>query len=138
MDKAIADELSRLRYHIKLMQHMVKSDEHMFFMSIIDYDINETQVKAIQNVMSAFSYRLKESTDKHFEQFHEDSKNDPDSILFQFGVDPKELYLDQAPSMEEFSKYVEKILPGSISPRYLLMGMKNQSIHTELCEYLLA
>ncbi|TCP66084.1 DUF1878 family protein [Baia soyae] len=47
MDKAIADELGKLRYHIKLMQHMVKSDEHLFFMSIIDYDINETQVKAL-------------------------------------------------------------------------------------------
>ncbi|MDQ0416802.1 hypothetical protein J2Z48_000969 [Croceifilum oryzae] len=86
---------------------MIKSDEHLFFMSIIDYDINETQVKALQNVMSAFTYRLKESTDEHYEQLHEDSKNDPDSVLFRFGIDPKELYLDQASNFDELSKYVK-------------------------------
>ncbi|MDQ0417742.1 hypothetical protein J2Z48_001915 [Croceifilum oryzae] len=131
MEKNVADELSKLRYHMKLMQQIVFNPEkNAFFMSVIDYDISENQVRAILKVMSAFSYRLEKKVD-------EPSKNDPDPALIQFGISSEELYSDQKPSLDEFSKYLQGIYPKSMNPEYLLKSLKVQSMFTDVCEYLL-
>lgn len=133
----VENEINQLKYQIKLLKFMVNEDEFPFFMYALDYEFNENQVATLIKIGSALSYRLdgeQKSTLHDFNQEDEQLK----SLFEEYGIGLSDVYKSGLPTISEFASYVNHIFAGKeISPKYLLSSMKKQSIHEELCTYLL-
>lgn len=133
----VENEINQLKYQIKLLKFMVNEDEFPFFMYALDYEFDENQVNALIKLVSALSYRLDGEPES---PLHDQNKEDEqlNSLFAAYNVDLSDIYKSGVPTMLEFENYVQRIFFGKqISPKYLLSSLNKQSIHEELCGYLL-
>ncbi|RCW62582.1 hypothetical protein [Saliterribacillus persicus] len=136
----IEKEINLLKYQNKLLRMMVNGHEFPFFIYALDNEFEENQEKAIIHILTAFKYRLYHGTDVNYHTFHQLNKKDPalQSILAPYNINTDDLYQNKAPSIEEFLHYLNCMFGANkLNPRHLLLNLKRQSIHTEICEDLL-
>ncbi|MFP3415619.1 DUF1878 domain-containing protein [Bacillus sp. SIMBA_074] len=132
----LVKEVQLLKYQNKLLQTMVNGDEFLFFMFALNHDLNETQVNSILKVLNVFSYRLKKEIDEKFEVFSVQSEKDKD-MFKDLGINNDTLYKNVLPNVKEFESYVRILCSQNFEIQYLLMSLKKQGIHIEICTYLL-
>jgi len=136
----IEKEIRQLKYQIKLLKFMVNGDEFPFFMYALDNEFEENQVNALIKILTAFNYRLSEGKDDTYHSYHQLNKEDESlrSLLKNFQIESSELYQTELPSISEFKHYLNCIFADiEINPKHLILRLKKQSIHEEICDYLL-
>ncbi|MGZ0879900.1 DUF1878 family protein [Priestia megaterium] len=125
----LVKEVKLLKYQMNLMKHMVKADEHLFFMFAIDHEFEEDQVNALLKIINVFSDRLKNQEISIFSQANH--------LFSQFNIPLDTLYDREQPTLDEFKSYVTKIFYQDFELKYLLSSLKRQSIHSKVCDYFL-
>ncbi|MFD1849711.1 DUF1878 family protein [Oceanobacillus bengalensis] len=137
----IEKEIVQLKYQIKLLKFMVNEDDFPFFMYALDHDFEESQVNALLKVLSAFKYRLNKAKDNTYgNSFHESIKEDESLklLLKTYQIEVHDIYKNALPNIAEFRDYLNSIFADKeINSKHLLMSLKKQSIHKNLCEDLL-
>ncbi|MGW8428608.1 hypothetical protein ACWGJQ_24670 [Peribacillus simplex] len=136
----IEKEIRQLKYQIKLLKFMVNGDEFPFFMYALDNEFEETQVNALMKIILAFDYRLNEGSDNIYHSYHELNKDDESlkTLLKTYQIDTYEIYKTELPSISEFKHYLNCIFADKeINVKHFILNLKRQSIHKELCDYLL-
>jgi len=136
----IEKEIIQLKYQIKLLKSMVNYDEFPFFMYALDFEFEETQVNALMKIILAFDYRLNHSSDNVYHNYHELNKDDETlkTLLKTYQIDTYEIYKTELPSISEFKHYLNCIFADKeINAKHIILSLKGQSIHMELCDYLL-
>ncbi|KOS66399.1 hypothetical protein AEA09_16750 [Lysinibacillus contaminans] len=132
----IEEEIRQLKYQIKLLKYMVNDDEFPFFMYALNFEFEETQVKALLKIISAFDYRLK----NNYHDYHELNKDDEalKTLLKTYHIDIYEIYKTELPTITEFKHYLNCIFADKeINAKHVISSLKGQSIYKELCDYLL-
>jgi hypothetical protein len=139
-EMSVDEQLELLRYQIKLIRTMIASDEHPYFMFLLDHDFTEKQTQSLNDVLYIFNQRL---SGRIFEQddqmgiFHREKVEDIKGRNKRFLVPDDYLHKNYAPTFTEFSSLVELIAPKDVNPLYLLKSLKMQEMYVELCDYLL-
>ncbi|MFE6076716.1 hypothetical protein ACFVQB_19830 [Paenibacillus sp. NPDC057886] len=136
----VDEQLELLKYQIKLIRTVVASDEHPYFMFLLDHDFNEKQTRSLTDVLYIFNRRLKEQTnarDEQMELFHREKLEDIKERNKFFSVPDDFLFSDSPPTYEEFVSIVKLIAPTDVNPSYLLKSLQMQEMYVNLCEHLL-
>lgn len=136
----VEEQLELLKYQIKLIKTVAASDEHPYFMYLLDHDFTEKQTRSLQDLLYILNYRLRGRS----------AQNDENSILFHsekvkeirernqyFSVPDDYLRSELPPTYEEFASILKLIAPIDVNPSYLLRSLKMQEMYINLCEYLL-
>ncbi|MBU5351244.1 hypothetical protein KQI74_03060 [Paenibacillus barcinonensis] len=136
----VDDQLELLKYQIKLIRTVVASDEHPYFMFLLDHDFNEKQTRSLNDVLYIFNRRLgrhSAESDEQSKLFHSEKVKDIMERNKFFGVPDDFLLSDSPPTYKEFISIIKLIAPVDVNPSYLLKSLKMQEMYVDLCEYLL-
>ncbi|HIZ54182.1 MAG TPA: hypothetical protein IAA20_09590 [Candidatus Enterococcus avicola] len=129
-------EISLLKYKMKLLMFFIDdNDEYPFFQFCLNYDIREEQEKALIKILGIYNYRYKGVEN----EFHKNGvlDNDLKGLLSSFNLKLEDLYVELIPTFQDFQKVVSSIFGTDTKADSLLGKLIKQSIHEELCEYLL-
>ncbi|MBT2259584.1 DUF1878 family protein [Priestia megaterium] len=125
----VVKEVKLLKYQMRLMKHMINSDEHFFFMFAIDHEFEEEQVNVLLKILHVLNNRLKGEEISVFYQ--------NDHLFSQFNLPLDKIYSTQQPTLEEFNLYIAKIFYQEFELEYLLSSLKKQAIQNEICDFFL-
>ncbi|MDS0527583.1 hypothetical protein NNC19_17975 [Clostridium sp. SHJSY1] len=119
-----------LKYQIKLLQLMISSvtddDKYMFYNFVIDHNISEQKTKIILKSLGVLKDRI--------------LGNEVSSEMKELceGIESlNDLFINKEPSFNEYEDFIRKYISEELETKYLLMALKRQGIHIEVCEYLL-
>ncbi|WP_143316269.1 hypothetical protein [Clostridium sp. HBUAS56017] len=116
-----------LKYQIKILQLMLSSvteDKFAFYNFVIDHNITEQKVSIILNGLSVLKDRIAKG------------KVSQNTKAF-YGENLSSLFIDASPTYKEYENFVQTYIDGQLNTRYLLLALKRQGIHKEVCDYLL-
>ncbi|WP_143316856.1 hypothetical protein [Clostridium sp. HBUAS56017] len=117
-----------LKYQIKTLQLMLSSvideNKYSFHMFTIDHNIPEQKVKMILNSLSVLKDRILEG------------KVSQDMKAF-YGDTLSSLIIDEKPTYKEYESFIQTHIDEQLNTRYLLLSLKRQGIHINVCHYLL-
>lgn len=138
---SVDEQLELLKYQIKLIRTMVASDEHPYFMYLLDHDFSERQTRSLNDILYIFNRRLGELStinDEKMELFHNEKIEEIKEHNKFFSVSDDFLLSESPPTYEEFVFLMELIAPADVNPSYLLRSLQMQNMYVKLCEYLLS
>ncbi|MBU2966182.1 MULTISPECIES: DUF1878 family protein [Bacteria] len=122
-------EVTLLKYQFRLMQSMIQSDEFPFYNFVIDWELEEEQVKVLTKILIVFHDRLTKEEVSIFGQ--------NDHLFSKFKLPLDMLYRSQKPNLDEFKLYITKIFYQEFELKYLLLNLKKQCIFVNVCDHLL-
>ncbi|MBO1583318.1 DUF1878 family protein [Bacillus sp. XF8] len=122
-------EMTLLKYQFRLMQSMIQSDEFPFYNFVIDWELEEEQVKVLTKILIVFHDRLTKEEVSIFGQ--------NDHLFSKFKLPLDMLYSSQKPNLDEFKLYITKIFYQEFELKYLLLNLKKQCIFVNVCDHLL-
>ncbi|MBK3311742.1 MULTISPECIES: DUF1878 family protein [Bacillales] len=122
-------EVTLLKYQFRLMQSMIQSDEFPFYNFVIDWELEEEQVKVLTKILIVFHDRLTKEEVSIFGQ--------NDHLFSKFKLPLDMLYSSQKPNLNEFKLYITKIFYQEFELKYLLLNLKKQCIFVNVCDHLL-
>ncbi|MBD7912783.1 hypothetical protein [Clostridium cibarium] len=127
MPGARDEKYELLKYQIKILQLMLSSvteDKFAFYNFVIDHNITEQKVSIILNGLSVLKDRIAKG------------KVSQNTKAF-YGENLSSLFIDASPTYKEYENFVQTYIDGQLNTRYLLLALKRQGIHKEVCDYLL-
>ncbi|PFM44010.1 Protein of unknown function [Bacillus sp. 5mfcol3.1] len=122
-------EVTLLKYQFRLMQSMIQSDEFPFYNFVIDWELEEEQVKVLTKILIVFHDRLTKEEVSIFGQ--------NDHLFSKFKLPLDMLYSSKKPNLDEFKIYITKIFYQEFELKYLLLNLKKQCIFVNVCDHLL-
>ena len=122
-------EVTLLKYQFRLMQSMIQSDEFPFYNFVIDWELEEEQVKVLTKILIVFHDRLTKEEVSIFGQ--------NDHLFSKFKLPLDMLYSSKKPNLDEFKLYITKIFYQEFELKYLLLNLKKQCIFVNVCDHLL-
>lgn len=138
---SVDKQLEILKYQIKLMRTVVASDEHPFYMFLLDHDFTEEQTQSLNDLLYLLNHRLRNKSsndDAQSSAFYSEKINEFKIRNSQFSDSNNTLFSDSHPTYAEFVEHIESIVPEDVNPIYLLKSLRNQGIYTELCNLLIS
>ena len=123
-------ELKKIKYHQKILLNIMtyeEPDSALFFHKIIDYDLDEFQVNSLIKLLTIFEEYLNKNTPFSKETIKE---------LKKIGLAINNDFLCEENILSEFEKCITT-LGINIKIKYLLLSLKKQYLHENLCNQLL-
>lgn len=124
---SVESQLDLLKYKIKILTTLVASDEHPFFMFLLDHDFTEEQTQTLKEVLYILNHRLNSDHAIEDEQsivFYKEKVAEIKKRNSQLFAAHTNLLSESSPTFAEFVGIVEIILPKDVNPKYLLMALK--------------
>ena len=119
-----------LKYQIKMLQMMLSSvvddDKFIFYNFVIDHNIPQSKVNIILKSLDVLKNRILNN------KVSSETKDFCASIECL-----SELFIDKEPTFKEYESFIQKHVSQELNTRYLLLSLKRQGIHIDVCEYLL-